>query len=122
MSNKVSFGKKGCIFLPKISAYRRDFGAKLNIWFFLIKGHELLKKYNEIYEKVKNSIKKQFDSEPACNEKYLKVRIKSYNGKINTHFHNSKITKEGSHLICLLVTLIYFVLRTGTKYYPQVFL
>ena len=71
---------------------------------------------------IKNSIKKRFDSEPVCNEKHLKVRIKSYNGKINTLFHNSKITKEGSYLICLLVTLIYFVLRTSTKYYLQVFL
>ena len=39
---------------------------KLNIY-------ELLEKYNEIGEKVKNSLKKQFDSETAYNEKYLKT-------------------------------------------------
>ena len=61
---------------------------------FLIKDDELLEKYNEIWEKVKNCIKKEFDSEPACNEKYLKVKIKSYNGKINTNFHYCKIPKE----------------------------
>ena len=52
----------------------------------MIIDDELLEKYNEIWEKVKNSIKKEFDSEPVYNEKYLKVKIKSYNGKINTNF------------------------------------
>ena len=34
---------------------------------FLIKDDELLEKYNEICEKVRNSIKKEFDSEPIYN-------------------------------------------------------
>ena len=50
-------------------------------------------------EKVKNSIKTQ---------KYVKAKIKSYNGKINTDFHNNKIAKEGSQFICLSVILIDF--------------
>ena len=44
---------------------------------FLIKDDELLEKYDEIWEKVKTSIKKEFDSEPVYNEKYLKAKIKS---------------------------------------------
>ena len=44
---------------------------------FLIKDDELLEKYNGIWEKIKNSIKKEFDSEPLYNEKYLKAKIKS---------------------------------------------
>ena len=47
----------------------------------MIKDDELLEKYNEIWEKVKNSIRKEFDSKPVYNEKYLKAKIKSYNGK-----------------------------------------
>ena len=38
---------------------------------FLIKDDELLEKYNEIWGKVNNRIKKEFDSEPVYNEKYL---------------------------------------------------
>ena len=57
---------------------------------FLIKIDELLEKYNKIWEKVNNDIKKEFDSEPVCNEKCLKAKIKSYNGKLNTNFHNIK--------------------------------
>ena len=89
---------------------------------FLIKDNELLEKYNEIWEKVKNSIKKEFDSEPVFNEKYLKAKIKAYNGKINTNFHNNKMPKEGSQFICLSVILIDSIFRTGKNYYPQVFL
>ena len=34
---------------------------KLNTYLFLIKDDELLEKHNEIWEKVKNSLKKEFD-------------------------------------------------------------
>ena len=64
--------------------------------FFLIKGDELSEKHNEIQEKVKDCLKKDSDSEPVHNEKYLKVKIKSYNGKINTNFHNNKLPENDS--------------------------
>ena len=103
-----------------MNAYRRDFDETKHMS-SLIKDDELLEKYNEIWEKVKNSFKKEFDSEPAHNEKYLKDKIKPYNGKLNTNFHNNKIPKEGSQLICLSVILVDSVFRTGKNYYPQVF-
>ena len=70
---------------------------------FFIKDDELLEKYNEIWEKVKNSIKEEFDSKPVYNEKYLKAKIKSCSGKINTNFHNNKIPREGSQFVCLFI-------------------
>ena len=84
-------------------------------------------------EEVKNSIKKEFDSETVYNEKYLKIEIKSYNwktstkvkscsGKINTNFYKNKILKGGSQIICLSVIFIDSVFWTGKNYYPQVFL
>ena len=73
-------------------------------------------------EEVKNSIKREFDSKLVCNEKYLKAKITSYNGKINTNLHNNKISREGSEFICLSVILIDSVFRTGKNYYLQVFL
>ena len=71
--------------------------------------------------KVKNSLKREFYSEPVYNDKYLKAEIKSYNGKINTNFHDNKITKEGSNFICLSVILINSVFRTGKNHYPKCF-
>ena len=55
-----------------MSAYNRNFD-ETRYMSFLIKDNELLEKYNEIWEKVKNSIKKEFNSEPC--EKYLKAKI-----------------------------------------------
>ena len=49
-------------------------------------------------------------------------KIKSYNGKISTNFHNNKIPKKDSQYFYLSVILINSVFRTGKNYYPQVFL
>ena len=56
------------------------------------------------------------------NEKYLKAKVKSYNGKINKNFHNNKIPKEGSQFICLSVVLIDSVFRAVKNCCRQVFL
>ena len=101
------------MFLPKMSAFRKDFD-ETKYMSFLIKGDELIEKYNEVWEKVRNIIKKEADSELVYNKKYLKAKVKSYNEKINTNFHNSKIPKEGSQFICLSV-----IFRTSNSYYPQ---
>ena len=63
-----------------MSAYNRDFD-ETKYMSFLIKNDKLIEKYNKIWEKIKNSIKKEFDNEPVYNEKYLKAKIKLYNGK-----------------------------------------
>ena len=60
----------------------------------MIKDDELLEKDNEIWEKFFKSIKKEFDSEPLYDEKYLKAKIKSYNEKININFGNDKMQKK----------------------------
>ena len=56
--------------------------------------------YNELCEKVKDSLKREFDSKSVYNKKYLKSKIKSYNRKMNTNFHNNKIPKVDSQYIC----------------------
>ena len=84
--------------------------------YFLIKDNKLLEKYDEIWTKVSNSIKKYFYIEPVYNEKYLKINIKSYEKKINTNFHNNKIPKEDCQHICLWAyCLIQFIEKMKTK-------
>ena len=73
-------------------------------------------------KKLKVISKIKLDSQPVCNEKHLKAKIKSYNGKIKINFHNSKIPKEGSPFIFLSVILIDSIFRTGKNYYPELFL
>ena len=71
-----------------------------------------LKQYQEV----------KFNCKPVYNEKYLKTKIKPYNGKINTNFHNNKVPREVSQFISLLVILIDSVFRTDKNYYLQVLL
>ena len=40
----------------------------------------------KIGKEVKNSIKEEFDIEPVYNEKYLKAKAKSYDGKLKINF------------------------------------
>ena len=71
---------------------------------------------------MSNTIKKIYHSKPFCNEKYLRTKIKSYEGKISTNFYGDKIPKEVSHFICLSLTLIDSVFRPSKNYCTQVFL
>ena len=75
-----------------MTAYRKDFDKTKYIT-FLIKDDELLEKYNEILENFKNIFKKIYHA-PAYNAKYLKVLIKSYNGKVNKMFTKRKHQKQ----------------------------
>ena len=54
----------------------------------------MVKKYCKTWAKVSNSIKKEFDSEPVSNGKYLKTKAKSYGDKISTSFQDNRISKE----------------------------
>ena len=104
----------------KNAGYRKDF-EETKFTSFLIKDDELLEKYNEVWEKAKDP-KREFDSKPVYNKKYLRAKIKYCKGKTNKNFHNNKIPKEDSQYICLSVILIDSVFRTGKNYYSQVFL
>ena len=84
-----------------MSGYRKVFD-ETKYMRFLIKGDELLEKYNEIWEKLKNIIKKEFGGEPIYNEKYLKAKIKSYHGKIKNQI--STITKYQKKVLDLFVS------------------
>ena len=82
----------------------------------------MFEKYAETWKKVSNIIKKEFDSKPVYNGKYLKIKIKSYNRKTNTNFHNNEIPKEDPQCICLSIILIDSVYRKNKDCYPKVFL
>ena len=66
----------------------------------------MLERYNEIWDNVKNKIKKKIDSNPVYSDKYLKTKMKSFEGKVNTKFHGEEKPNQNSHCIFLLVILI----------------
>ena len=55
-------------------------------------------------------------------KKYLKTKIKSNNGKINTDFHDKNIPKQDSHFVYISIIVIESVCKITNNFYPQVFL
>ena len=82
-----------------------------------IKDDDLLKKYNDIWNKVSNSIKEELDCKRIYIKKCLKTKISSY-GDESTDFHCRKTLEGGSNYICSLVILIDSVLKKDENCYP----
>ena len=52
--------------------------------------------------------------------KYIKNKIKIYNVKINTNFHDNKIAQDNEFCVCLSVILLDSVDIVDKKYYPHI--
>ena len=101
------------ITLPKISTYVKHDGQTK--WrHFLIEDGELLEKYNDVWNKVSNSVKKEFDTKPIYNKKFLKTKKKSY-GVETTDFYDKEMPKVGLYYICIAVIFIDYVFRKDKR-------
>ena len=60
--------------LPKTSAYVKSYDGEAKWMYFSIEYFDFFKKYNDIWNKVSNSIDKKTDSKPVYNKKYLKTK------------------------------------------------
>ena len=89
---------------------------------FLIKDDELLEKYEQIWDLIKNKLKNKFHSEPVYDKKYLKTKVREYDGEIKTNFLGNGIPKENMHYTCITCITIDTVMRMDKKYFPQVYL
>ena len=89
---------------------------------FMVKDDDVLDKYNEILDIIKNKLTIKFHSEPIYDNKYIKTKVREFHGVIKTNFLGNKIPKENKHCSCLAFTTIDTVMRIKKKNYPQVFL
>ena len=89
---------------------------------FLIKDDMCLNKHNEIWNKIKETLSIKFHSLPVYDEKYIKAKVREFNGMIKTHFLSDKIPKESMHYTCIACITIDSVMRMEKKNYPQVYL
>ena len=90
----------------------------------------MLKKYNKIWDKIKSLLKKEFDTKPLYNNRYISAKVDVYNGtefkykilKDNKHCKYIFIRpKKDSRYEYLSVILLYSVLVYPNKHYPQIF-
>ena len=89
---------------------------------FVIKDDDVLDKYNEIWDKIKETLSIKFLSMPVYDEKYIKAKVREFNGVIKTNFLGDEIPKESMHYTCIACITIDSVMRMEKKNYPQVYL
>ena len=71
-------------------------------------------------DKIKSLIKKEFNSKPVYNDKYVKTKIKIYNNRVYTHFQHNKTPKDNKYFACLSAVLLDSIFVNSDKqYYPQ---
>ena len=106
-----------------MNAYPNYFDKNSKYINLLVNDKEIFKKYSEIWNKIKSLIKKEFNSEPVYNDKYIKTKIKIYNNKVYTNFQHNKIPKDNECFRCLSAILLDSIFVNSDKeYYPQVLL
>ena len=89
----------------------------------LVNDKEILKKYSEIWYKIKSLIKKAFNSEPVYNNKNIKIKLKVCNNRVYSNFQHNKISKNKEYFACSSVILSDSVFVNSDKeYYPQILL
>ena len=89
---------------------------------FMVKVDDVLDKYNEIWDKIKEKLNFKFHSMPAYDETYVKAKVREFDGVIKTNFLGGKVPKENEHYTCIACITIDFVMRMEKKNYLQVYL
>ena len=100
-----------CIILPQMSEYIKYLknGGK-NMSFF-VRDDSVLNKYNEIWDKIKEKLNIKFHSKPVYDQKYLKFKVREFDGVIKTNFLGNKVPKKNRHYTCIVCITIDSVMR-----------
>ena len=91
----------------------------------MVKDKQLLENYNKIWKKIE----RYYGDEKITygdDDKYIKIKMKTYKDNINTNFYNKigceKVPKEKIPHECLSIIIIDSVLYVYEKYHPETFL
>ena len=97
--------------LPQLTGYVKHFNNGDKLINFLVADKELLKKYSEIWDKIKSLFKKEFDKKPVYDNKYISAKVNGtkFEHKIlkdSKHCNISIEPKNGTHYEYLSVILL----------------
>ena len=100
-----------CIKLLQMNGYVKYFDSNSECINLLVYDKKLLRIYNEIWNKISNLLKKEFDSKPVHDNKHIKTKIKIYSNKINANFHDNKIPEDNECCACLSIILLISIVN-----------
>ena len=111
-----------CVKLPQMNAYAKYCEKNSKYLNHLVNDKEILKNHSEIWNKIKSLIKKEFNSEPVYNDKYIKTKIKIYNDRVYTNFQHNKIPKDNEYCANFSVILLDSIfVNSIQEYYHKYF-
>ena len=67
----------------------------------MVKNDMCLHKYNKIWDRIKETLSIKFHSMPVCDEKYIKPKVREFNGVIKTNSLGDEIPNKKVRLILL---------------------
>ena len=111
-----------CIILPQMNAYINYFETGGKNMSFVIKNDDVLDKYKEIWDKIKGKLNVKLHSMLVYDEKYMKAKVREFNGVIKTNFLGDEVSKENEHHTCIACITIDSVMGMEKKNCPQVYL
>ena len=89
---------------------------------FLIKDDEVWEKYEQIWDVIKNKLDIKFHSLPVYDKKYLKIKVREFDGVIKTNFLGNDELKENIHHTYMACITIDSVVRVEKENFPQLYL
>ena len=84
-------------------------------FFFFIKDGQVQDKYDKIWDVIKDKLGIKFHSEPVYEYKYLKAKVREFDGVIKTNFLGNDVPKENMHYTCIACITIDSVMNIDKK-------
>ena len=104
-----------------MSGYIKYFEIGSKNMSFLIKDDKVWDKYDKIWDVIKNKLNIKFHREPVYEYKYLKTKVREFNGEIKANILNNGMPKENIHYSCIACIAIDSVINFNKKNHPQVY-
>ena len=88
---------------------------------FFIKDDEVWDKYDSIWDAIKYKLGIKVHSESVYEYKYLKTKLREFDGVIKTNILGNDMPKENMYYTCITCITIDSILTIDKKDHPQVY-
>ena len=103
-----------------MDGYKKYFENGSKNMSLLIKDDEVWDKYDKIWDVIKDKLGIKFHSEPVYKYKYLKAKVREFDGVIKTNFLSNGMPKENIYYTCIACITIDSVMNIDKKNHLQV--
>ena len=88
----------------------------------MIKDDKVWEKYKEIWDVIKNKLGIKFHRKLIYDQKYLRAKVREFDGVIKINLLGNDTPKENMSYTCIACITIVSVMRMDKKKHPQVYL